>query len=164
LALAPNRIPYLRPTMSSVGTSARDGCWSTRRRRSRHATPLAYASLSGEHMGSRSVVPPCRHEKATRGMGATREETGAVYTYAGRSFLATTSPREILHACESRTEAVTRAASTERTRPCTIRPHCGGTDFFSGREAITGPSASDARTRTEADRRLNENEGPQSLS
>jgi protein phosphatase len=88
-AIAPQWLIYLPPTMSPVETSAREG-WLERPEEA-----FAYFRNQGveevvceeKHMGSRGLVLVCRDGDVARSrFGASKGETGAIWTRTGRPF------------------------------------------------------------------------------
>ena len=98
-ALHPRWLPYLPPTMSPVAVSPLPGLLE------HPAEAFSYFAgvgvdqvlLEEKHMGSRAVVLVCRTpEVARRRFGATRGESGVVYTRTGRAFLAPDLTEQLL--------------------------------------------------------------------
>ncbi len=98
-ALHPRWLPYLPPTMAPVATSKRpellehpDEAFAAH-----DAVGVTDLICEEKHMGSRAVVLACRDGSAAADrFGATRGETGAVYTRTGRSFFEPAATEELL--------------------------------------------------------------------
>jgi protein phosphatase len=88
-ALAPQWLVYLPPTMSPVETSTREGWLERPEEAFAHYRlhGLAEVVCEEKHMGSRGLVLVCRDgDVARKRFGASKGETGAVWTRTGRSF------------------------------------------------------------------------------
>lgn len=99
-ALHPRWIGYLPPTMAPVATSSRPGLLE---HPDEAFAEFAKAGVvdavicQEKHMGSRAVALVCRDaDTAARRFGATRGESGAVYTRTGRAFFAHEMTEDLL--------------------------------------------------------------------
>jgi protein phosphatase len=96
-AIAPQWLIYLPPTMSPVETSAREGCLE------RPEEAFAYfrkqrveeVVCEEKHMGSRGLILVCRDGNVARErFGASKGETGAIWTRTGRAFFSDAAMQE----------------------------------------------------------------------
>lgn len=89
-AMNPKWLVYLPPTMSPTETSTLDGLLEHPAQafeyfRKEHVNDVV---CEEKHMGSRAVIVVCKNAEAARArFGTAGEESGAIYTRTGRSFL-----------------------------------------------------------------------------